>query len=274
MRRKITITVLCALFATRSFGIFGLGDVVHDPILNGNLITMNASQLAQWAEAIKRYEEQILNQIENIEKLKQLGDIQNAIAGRIGDWKGVYDRARSIQLRSEALGDDFGINYDNAVFVDYGQHSLYYTGSGNFTTLDITTRRGVPAVSVREQNLRRYTAVENLYDNATGALDTTGQRRDEILAEIASTSEELARAQTQAEADKLKAKMQGLQIALQNVQDQRNEVMQRMLLEHTLNENQRQKEEEVNAAVANANSVDELTSIGQTPIGGTFFRRQ
>lgn len=274
MKRTLIPSLLLACF-TRCYAIFGLGDVVYDPIVDANIISMNASQLAQWATAIKKYEDQILNQLENINRLKQLGNIQNVIAARVGDWQGVYDRAKSIQLTADKLTDLSDIlNYDNAVYFDTTSDLTSYNDRGNFATLDITTVRGRPAVTVNEGRFRRYKTVENLYDTATETLDKTSERRDDILKEIAKTAEDIAAAPTQAEADKLQAKLAGLQIALQQLQSERNEVMQRMLTQRALNENQKDKEAEIRALLDHENAVETFQELSESEFGGAYFRKQ
>lgn len=269
--KKLLISALSLGICARAFAIFGVGDIVHDPIMDANLVTMNSTQLAQWATAIKKYEEQIRNQIQQIDNLKKLGDINSLLNAKVGDWKGVYDQARSIQLSADNLTRNWTVGYDQAVSIDNGQSSIYYTGNGSYVALDITTKNGQPAATVKEKDLRRYVTVENLYDNLNDTLKKTEVARTDLLKEIATTSEQIAKASTQAETAKLNAKLDGLKVALANVQAQRNEVMYRLLVQQAMNQSEQQKETDVRAAVDAANANQSLEAIGNTSFGGKTF---
>lgn len=264
---KSTLTVLFLTLALSARAQWA----VTDPLLTANVITMNSNQLAQWATAIKKYEDQILHQIEQIEKAKELLSGQNKLIARVGDWKGVIDRARSIQLRADTLTRDFGMNYRNLAIVDYGSDTLQYTAGGAYVPIPTLTRHGIE-VEIDETKLRRFHALEKRVDDVDVTLDEIDQERKRILREIARTAEDIATATSQAETDKFFAKLEALKAALMNVQARSEEKIQRALLQQALNDNQEAKEREAAAASAHKSTIAELEALGKAKIGGTSFR--
>lgn len=244
--------------------------VVVAPDVTSSVISSNSAQLAQWASAIAKYEAQIQNQIEQIEKAKKLIDGQATLLNRVGDWKALADRARTLQLSAAALTADFGVDWKQSTTVANGDASLRFTAGGNFDEVVNVSEQGVKIVS--EQRLRRYKAVENLYEDMNATFDKTEGVRKKILDEIAATAAEISKSSTQAETDLLVAKLEGLKAALANVQAVRDEKMQRVLVQQALNASQKEKEELVKESRDTQNSAEELKAMGNVSTGGPSFR--
>jgi hypothetical protein len=244
--------------------------VVAAPDVSASVVTANSAQLAQWATAIAKYEDQILKQIEQIEKAEAMLKMQSTLLLRVGDWKTVASKARAIQLQAKNLTADFGVSWKVATFVDNGNGSLTYTGGRLFDVNLGVTEKGAPLVS--EKRLRRYQAVENLYEDVNATFEKTEAPRKQILEEIAEVAAAIADSSTQAETDILLAKLEALKVALANVQSQRDEKMQRMLVQTALNANEREKEEVLKQTSATKNSSDHLSGLGNVKTGGASFR--
>ena len=107
----ITLAVL-----PRAFALFGVGDVVYDPVNNGVLVETKVETLAQWASALAKAETQIQNQLQQIQRADSLLTTQNQIKLGIGDWQSVVTKAQSIQLQAQNLTKDNnqGINRPSA----------------------------------------------------------------------------------------------------------------------------------------------------------------
>lgn len=244
--------------------------VVVAPDVTTSVISSNSAQLAQWAAAIAKYEQQIEHQMEQIEKAKKLLDTQNTLLARVGDWQQVAGRARSLQLRAENLTADFGLKWKQMALVDSGDNTLAYTADGLFDAVSAVSDQGVRVVN--EKRLRRYKVIENMYEDMNAMFDQTDEIRRRILDEIASTSADIAKAKNQAEADILRTKLEALKAALANVQSQRDEKMQRLLVQQALHSSQKEKEELLKEARDTVNSAEQLKAIGSVQTGGAGFR--
>jgi hypothetical protein len=261
--KTLTLFLLLVVSATAQL-------VVTAPDVTMSVVASNTAQLAQWATAITKYEAQIQNQADQIEKARELLNLQNTLMGRMGDWEKVSKQAHSIQLSAESLGTDFGVNWKTMTGVNDGATSIGYTANGLFAPSIGVSDKGVKTVA--EQRLRRYAAVENMYDDVNSTFDQTEVARKKILKEIAQTAADIAEAKTQAETDILFAKLEALKAALGNVQAQRDEKMQRLLVQHALNASQKEKEDLLKENRDAENSSAELSAMGSVRTGGAGFR--
>jgi hypothetical protein len=259
--------LLLCLISAPAFGQWAVVDVST----MASVETMNSAQLAQWAEGLKKFEAQIGNQVKQLEEAKKLLNMQNTISSKIGDWQGVLDRARSLQTRVEALTKDVGVNWRLNAVVDYGQPSLGFTGNGTFRALATTTTGGSKVI-VDEQELRRYESVERFYGDVNRSFDETEEKRKQILTDIGETAEQLVNAKTQEESAKFYAKLETLKASLSNVQAQRDEKMQRMLVQKALTESVDAKETKVASQVQDESAKETFKAIGKTKVGGSSFR--
>jgi hypothetical protein len=92
------------------------------------------------------------------------------------------------------------------------------------------------------------------------------------LQEIADTAADLGNVKTQAEADVLRARLEGLKAALANVQAQRDEKMQRLLVQQAINVSQKEKEDMLKETREAQNSADQIKALGKIATGGSSFR--
>src|SRR5581483_1884864 len=139
----------------RAFALFGIGDVVYDPVNYGVLVETKVQTLAQWASAISKAETQIQNQLQQIQKADSLLTTQNQIRLGIGDWQSVVAKAQSIQLQAQNLTRDNNQGITASFVVTMGQPSLGYTNHGNFDAVTTTDAFGNP-VTVTDDSLKRY----------------------------------------------------------------------------------------------------------------------
>ena len=160
----ITLAVL-----PRAFALFGVGDVVYDPVNNGVLVETKVETLAQWASALAKAETQIQNQLQQIQRADSLLTTQNQIKLGIGDWQSVVTKAQSIQLQAQNLTKDNNQGISASFVVTTGQPTLGYTNHGNFDAVPTTDAFGNP-VTVSDDSLKRYAAVEAVYEKALTTL--------------------------------------------------------------------------------------------------------
>jgi hypothetical protein len=262
--RLFCLAFLC--FTSRAFAIFGVGDIVWDPTIYGFHVVHETKELAHWAEEIKRYEDMILN-------ARSLLNVQNTVKEQLGDWQGVYDRAKMIETSVDKLIKNPGVTFENVVGIDYGQNgsyrSLNYNNRGNYSAL-VTKDAFGANVTIQPQAVRRYAVVENAYDNFATVYKETEPDIAAAQKELGETYEEMSKpGVTQATYSKLSGKAQALQTRVAQLSQQRREASEMLAAQQTLNANQAKKEAEVNRTVQESNHqavVSALTAVAYGPL--------
>ena len=240
---KTTAVLIFALGALpRAFAIFGVGDIVHDPINYSVLIETKFETIAKWAEAIKRAEDQIANQQKQLGEAKRLFEVQNQVRATIGDWQGVVERAKSLKLSSDNLTKDYTESLRNSFVVDYGQTNL--TPKNAFGAV----------VTIKAEDVSTYQKLEDVTQKAASVLATSAVESKAINQEIADTYQEMTKAGiTQQEYEKLRGKIQTLTVRQQTLQAQRADALALMQAQQTVNQNQAAKEQAVKAKIQESN---------------------
>lgn len=255
----ITLAVL-----PRAFALFGVGDVVYDPVNNGVLVETKVETLAQWASALAKAETQIQNQLQQIQRADSLLTTQNQIKLGIGDWQSVVTKAQSIQLQAQNLTKDNNQGISASFVVTTGQPTLGYTNHGNFDAVPTTDAFGNP-VTVSDDSLKRYAAVEAVYEKALTTLQSTETEAQQNNQEIADTYQQMTQAGiTQQEYEKLRGKIQALSVRQQALQAQRQDALAMIQAEQTINQNQKTKEDAVTGQAQESAQEAVVNGVSQT----------
>lgn len=245
----------------RAVAIFGVGDIVHDPINSSILIETKFETLAKWAEAIKRAEDQVGNQVKQINEAKRLFDVQNQIRATIGDWQGVVDRAKSLQLSADNLTRDYTERVRNSFVVDYGQANLAPRNAFG------------EIVTIRPEEISAYRNLEDVTRNAADVLTGSAAESKAIGREIAEAYQEMTKAGvTQQEYEKLRGKIQTLTGRQQALQAQRQDALAVMQAQQTVNRNQAAKEEALKAKVRDSNHAALAAGISKVQFDALSWR--
>lgn len=270
--KKILAGFAFATVLPRVFGIFGVGDVVHDPINYAVLVATKTETLSQWAAALAKAETQIQNQTQQLQQAKQLNTVQNQIRATMGDWQTVVNKAKSPQLSAQNLTKDYNGNLSASFVVDNAQPALAYTNHGTFTPVATADLFGKP-VTVSETDLKRYAAVESVYEKALTTLQSTQGESQQLNQEVADTYQEMTKAGiTQQEYEKLRGKIQTLTVRQQALQAQRQDALAMVQAQQTLNQNQRAKEQAVNGQIQESNHATLVQGLGQTQFDALTWR--
>ncbi|HWA09507.1 MAG TPA: hypothetical protein VG838_08670 [Opitutaceae bacterium] len=266
----LTFVVLAA--ATRAFALFGVGDVVYDPINYGVLVETKVETLSQWASAIAKAETQIQNQIQQIQKAESLLNTQNLVRLSGGDWRSVVSKAESIQLQAANLTKDYNLGIGTSFVVNLGQPTLAYNNHGDFGTV-VTIDAFGNNVGVPDAQLKRYAAVESVYENALTTLQATERETQQNNLEIASTYQAMTQAGiTQQEYEKLRGKLQALSVRQQALQTQRHDALAMVQAQETINRNQQAKEQAVNSQVQQSSHTAMANGLAQTQFDALSWR--
>lgn len=253
MKTKVCLVIFGVLSA-RAYAIFGVGDIVFDPTLHGWHLTHEVKEAAQWAEQIKKYQDMILQG-------RDLLNVQNTLKTQLGDWQGVYDRAKAIETSVDKLLSNPGASFSNVITLDYSHNipggskdPLAYTNNGNFAP--INTKDGTGAVVViPQETMRRYGVVENAYENFATVYKNTEPDLSAAQKELGETYADMSKpGVTQADYTKLAGKAQALQTRVTHLSQQRREASEMIAAQTALNENQAKKEAAAAQRVQEANA--------------------
>jgi hypothetical protein len=238
---RFALAATLAATAAPAFALFGVGDIVFDPTIHGWNLYHESKELVHWAEEIKKFEDFVAQQITTAEKIT---DLRNGLTSRIGDWKGVYDRAVSLRNRAENLRAPVGGSFSTIAVVDYGAPALVYSNHGNFGAIQTKTAYGTK-FDFEDARLKRYHSVFAINDDIEKSAGQADAEIREVLGEIAGTSQEIVEAGDQEKLAKLQEKKSTLVLRLQELQRQLDQKIKLLTIQATLNENRAAMERDV-----------------------------
>jgi predicted nucleic acid-binding Zn-ribbon protein len=260
------VPVLPAIFlltAPRAHAIFGIGDIVFDPSSYAFQITHEVKELAHFAEEIKKFEDQILNQAKQIQQAKELFDIQNKVRVQIGDWQGVFDRAKAIQLSLRSVTDTTAdTKVGNILTLDYGQPGIDRTQSGRTVFLSSSNAFDT-RVTLSGPASNRYIAADEAFNNVDRVYKATEQPIADTRRELGETYAAMNEpGLTQADYSKLSGKANGLNSRLDQLDAQRQQASQALTAQQAVNTNQKAKDEEMRREVDRSNHDTFTNAVG------------
>lgn len=264
---------LVIAFPLPSYAVFGVGDIVYDPANYGAQITTRVETLAKFAEQIKGIQDQILNQMKQIEEAKRLVNIQNEVRAQIGDWQGVFDRAKMMQLSLRDLTETkFDTRVENLLTLDYGQPGIRRTNTTGRDTLVATNAFNV-SVTLPAPISNRLISSEKAYENVYNVYKNTEEPIAELRRELGQTYEEMNRpGLTQANYSKLSTKAQSLNSRIAQLESSRQQATNALTAQQIANQNQRDKEAEAQKQVQQSNHETFTRAVGNTSYGQFKWR--
>lgn len=239
---RLTIALLIApIVAVPALAVFGFGDIVYNPIQHSWEIEKEVKELAHWAEEIKKFEDFVGQQLKTLE---EINDMKGQLTNRLGDWRGVYDRAMSLRNRADNLRATVGDNWRVLAVVDTGTPALNYTANGNYSELDLKTVYG-NKFTYDDQRLKRYNAIYAQHADLERSLDQANKEIADVLTEIAETSKEIVESTDQEKLSKLQEKKSTLVLRLTELQRQLDQKMKLIQVQATLNETRATMERDI-----------------------------
>lgn len=229
MKSLIFLLLLVAL-VNRGFAQIPVTDIAS--ITNNRLA--HAENIAKWVDSIAQLRTQIdqLNQQINIQDdiRKWAGNPTEAGANVLLDVLGEKDLVR-----------EFGRGRDEIIRSTQSLESLKNTASGNYRSIQNTDLNGQ---DLRHDALtfRRYSVLDAKQANAELVTDETKSRESELQEEIALTLQELKAASTEAETQKLSAKLTALNGQLSQVEAARRREVDEVALQKIANDTRIEEE--------------------------------
>lgn len=215
--------------------------IVNDPINTAVNSAVQAGQAANHIEILRQWAAQLENLNRQLRQLEDQLAVQQRIRDVMGDptaaGAGVVLRDLGATDLAHTYGETLAVAQRLANAID----SLRRTSEGIYQKLDDRTALGRDFT--RQETLyRRYAVVERQADNLAAVHAQTDERAATLQADIAATLEQLRAAPTQAEVDKLTAKLAALNGQLTHLDAQRQSEAAKLSAQQILNDNQAAKE--------------------------------
>ncbi len=212
---------------------------VTDAASIANNTIAHAENIAKWVDSIAKLRTQI-------DQLNQQINIQDDIR----KWSGNPTEAGANMLLDvldeKDLVKQYGRGRDEILRVTQSLDSLQNTASGNYRSIQSTDLNGGD-IQHDVLTFRRYSILDAKQTNAVQVTDETKARESELQEEIALTLQELKAATTDAEVQKLSAKLTALNGQLAQVETTRRREVDEVSLQKIANDT-RLEEERVAAA--------------------------
>ena len=209
-----------------------------------------AENLAKWVESIAQLKQQIT-------QLDQQIKLQADIRQWTGDPKAAGNNLVLSSLGASELARDYGRAKNVIRSLTNSFDSLSQTGNGNYRAIVSVDLDGNP-LNRDALTYRRYSILEATQANTDQVTADTKTREDELQADIALTLEDLKAAPTEAETQKISAKLAALNGQLAQVEATRRREVDAVALQKTANDSR--LEEERLAAAESAAKDDYLAN--------------
>lgn len=215
--------------------------VVTDPANTAVNSAIKGNQIAQHAETMRQWADQLEKLNRQIRQVEDLLATQRMIREVMGDPARAGDRVVRRTLAGTEFGKTYGETMDAMRRLSDAVDSLKRTSDGIYRALDDKTSLG--AGFARQPELyRRYAAVERQGDNVGAVLTATDADIAAVQTDLVAAVNDLRNASTQAETEKLHATVDALNGRLAGLAARRSEETDKLVAAQILNENQAEKE--------------------------------
>lgn len=254
MKKVVLVTAsAAALAAPHAHAVFGVGDIVSDPIVEQATVQKNifdqlkyAWEQVQWAEKLATLNNTLTTvrqQLETANQVKQaIGDPVAAI-GLIDN--GLFSGYLQESGIMDTLSDLVGIAEEGAKLSGTIQELFRPIDLSGWKDLN-TSFNGISSFRDMKDPLKQYRAVNNAFSRFEGLLLKAQSKRLTLKSQIATLNTQLKGAQTDAEVQKLVGSLATAQVALGDLDSMVETAHSQVEALHILNQN-REKEAEVAA---------------------------
>ncbi len=214
--------------------------IVHDPVNTAVNSAIQTAQTANHLETLKRWTEELDKLNRQVRQLEDLLSTQRRIREVLGN----PAAAGSEMMRGLGAGDLARTSGETAQAIRRladAANSLRSTADGIYRELDDRTVLG-REFSRQTAPYRRYATLDQQARQAEAVYGDTEGRSAALQLELTATLGELRAAPTQAEVDKLSAKVAALNGQLAQLAARRRDEADKLLAARILNENQAEKE--------------------------------
>jgi hypothetical protein len=224
--------------------------IVYDPKSDLQQILDTAQQIAKQVEEIGVLTSQ-LNEFKNYESL--FGNPSQVVLSMV------------TPLATDLQGVEPGQNLENLVGKANGSSAMTYNNNGIYTTVGTSfeTPRG-QTIQRSTNQYQRFSAVINTASNYVTVADNAAQRRATIKTNIAQTIQQLQKATTDAEVQKLHGVLTSLNGDLASTDDEVNQAAASATVQDIQNRNDQQKQIQALTEQQNADFTEAISNYVTT----------
>ena len=246
MKRIIIITALALPLAFSARAQY----IVYDPKSDLQQILDTAQQIAKQVEEIGVLTSQ-LNEFKNYESL--FGNPSQVVLSMV------------TPLATDLQGVEPGQNLENLLGKANGSSAMTYNNNGIYTTVGTSfqTPRG-QTIQRSTNQYQRFSAVINTASNYVTVADNAAQRRATIKTNIAQTIQQLQKATTDAEVQKLHGVLTSLNGDLASTDDEVNQAAASATVQDIQNRNDQQKQIQALTEQQNADFTEAISNYVTT----------
>lgn len=214
---------------------------VYDPANHIVNLGIQSAQQASHLEILRQWAAQLEQLNRQLRELEQQLAVQRQIRDVIGNPTAAGGQVVLRGLGADDLARSYGETLQAVQRLANAATSLRRTAEGIFTGLEDRTALNRPFTR-QEAPYRRYAAVERQADNFSSVLAETDAKRAALQTDLAQALAALRVAPTQADVDKLNARIAAINGQLAQLAAHRHDEAEKLRAQQILNENQAAKE--------------------------------
>lgn len=215
--------------------------IVNDPVNTAVNSAVQAGQAANHVEILRQWASQLENLNRQLRQLEEQLAVQRRIRDVMGDPQSAGVQIQLDRVGLSELARTYGETLQAARQLANAISSLRRTADGIYRGIDDRTVLGRDFVR-NESLYRRFAVVDRQADTLAAVYSETDARRLALQTDLAATLDQLRRATTQAETDKLNTTVAALTGQLADVDTRRRDEADKLIAAQILNENQAAKE--------------------------------
>lgn len=253
MKKTIALALVTAGIAATAHAQW----IVYDPTMNMQQIMAQAQNLAKYIQMIENQVQQIQTLTDQLNEFKHYEDL-------FGDPKAVV--LNTVQpLVTDLTQTELGESLLTLESTINTTDAMRYGGNGLFASIGTTfnTANG-QTITRPSEPYKPVAAVQLTTDNYLAVSTNAAARRVALKDEIATTTQQLKAATTDAEVQKLQGVLTGLSAALNNTDYEINQATTAALVQDIANRNDAQRQTEAKKEQQHAEFTEAVQKYGQT----------
>lgn len=226
MKLQLTLVLVVSLFTCTARAQYAVA-VVSDPIAQAN----QAQNLTKWVESIQKLNTQI-------DQMNQYIQIAQTVKGYIGDPASAAGAVGLGLLGGDSLGSSVGQLSSELNRTANGLSALRSNSDGLFTPVEFKTPSGMD-MSFSGDPFKAFSAVQNHTQNSSNVLNDTLARIKRLQQDKAATLAQIKSSATQAEVQKLQAKVEAIDGEIAALGQQQTVANEQVVAQDIANRNDR-----------------------------------
>ena len=250
MKKRLIMTTALLAIAPHAHAIFGVGDIVSDPVVEEATLQNNIFNQVKYAWEQTQWAEQLSNLANTLSTVQKQLATANQVKQAIGDpaaasgliENGLFSSSLQNSGIADTLTDLAGIAQQSSKLSGTIQELFTPINMAAWTNIG-TPFEGVSSFHDPTDPLKQYRAVENAYSRFEELLLQARSKHQVLNDQIAQLNTQLKNAPNDAQVQKLIGSLGTAQMALRNLDGMADTAHFQVELLKTLNQNRKEEEE-------------------------------